>query len=359
LIYLSLETPREGQAVHTHVHEIVSGLREIGWKVDLVATTRGGASSGSSYTMRLLDYVGAQWRTIRRLGQVDAVFMRCHFAALPAALAAKLRGVPVFQEVNGKPDDVMVTYRWLGWISPLIRRLYTWQMASAAHVFVVTEGLRGWAVEVSGHDRVCVVSNGVNTRLFTPEGPPSPIEGRYVAFVGGLTRWHGLSTMIAATRESTWPDGVRLAIVGDGVERAQLAGLERDARVLVLGHAPQPHAAAILRGALGALCVIEDPDGRSRTGVAPLKLFEAMASGVPVIVSDLPFQADLVRDREAGLVVPVADPAALATAVARLAADPDAARVMGVKGMDYARAEASWGARAADISRVMVALGHG
>ena len=355
LLYLSLETPREGQAIFTHVHEIIDGLRVLGWRVDLIATKGGGASSGSSYLGRLSDYVGTQWRLIRRLGDADAVFMRSHFAGLPAALAARLRGVPVFQEINGRPDDIFVTYSWLGWFGPLIRALYAWQMAMAAHVFVVTDGLKGWAQAASGHTRVSVVTNGANIHLFNPDGPPSPLAGRYVAFVGGLVRWHGVQTMIAARRESAWPKDVRLIIIGDGVERRHLLDLENDPGIHAPGRLPQDEAAAILRGALAALCVIEDPEGRSSTGVAPLKLFEGMACGVPVIVSELPFQADLVRSLQAGIVIPPGDPAALARAVAHLASDPGLARSMGANGANYVRTEASWQARAAQIGSVMTA----
>ena len=356
LLYLSLETPREGQAIFTHVHEIIDGLRVLGWRVDLIATKGGGASSGSSYLGRLLDYVGTQWRLIRRLGDADAVFMRSHFAGLPAALAARLRGVPVFQEINGRPDDIFVTYSWLGWFGPLIRALYAWQMAMSAHVFVVTDGLKGWAQAVSGHTRVSVVTNGANIHLFNPDGPPSPLAGRYVAFVGGLVRWHGVQTMIAARRESAWPSDVRLVIIGDGVERRHLLDLEKDPGIHAPGRLPQDEAAAILRGALAALCVIEDPEGRSSTGVAPLKLFEGMACGVPVIVSELPFQADLIRSQDAGLVIPVADPAALASAVADLAANAAEARAKGLRGAAWVAENASWKKRAEEISAVMEPL---
>ena len=105
--------------------------------------------------------------------------------------------------------------------------------------------------------------------------------------------------------------------------------------------------------AIAALCVIENPDGRSATGVAPLKLFEAMASGIPVIVSDLPFQSEVIRQQDAGLVVPVADPAALAQAVATLAAAPERAAAMGARGAAYVRNHASWRIRADETARII------
>jgi glycosyltransferase involved in cell wall biosynthesis len=84
-----------------------------------------------------------------------------------------------------------------------------------------------------------------------------------------------------------------------------------------------------------------------------------MASGTAVIVSDLPFQADLVRNKAAGLVVPMADPDALARAVATLAADPVMAKTMGDRGAEYVRQHASWRMRAQQTGAIIVEAIHG
>jgi glycosyltransferase involved in cell wall biosynthesis len=346
LAYLCLETPREGQATHTHVHEIVNGLIADGWQVELFATSGGGSSSGSSFFRRFFDYCAVQWRLLVKLGRFDALYMRAHFAALPVSLVAALVRKPVVQEINGRPLDILVTYprlRWFGW---LITLCYTIQMRCAARVIAVTEGLCRWARTEGGHDRVSLVTNGANTVLFTPDGPKPPGQDPYIVFLGGLAAWHGIATMVEGARSSAWPHAVSLVIIGDGIERALVQAAADGQRIRWLERLPQAEAAMWLRGAQAALCVIDDPHGRSATGVAPLKLFEAMASGTAVIVSDLPSQADLVRRVGAGVVIPMADPIALARAVATLAADPVAAKAMGSRGADYARAHGSWRARA-------------
>ncbi len=350
LAYLCLETPRQGQATYTHVHEIIAGLRDIGWQVELIATGRGGASSGSRYLTRLFDYIGAQWTLARRLRDFDGVYMRAHFAAWPASVFAYLQGVPVFQEINGLPADIFVTYRWLGRLSGLVNWLYRSQMQMAAHVFVVTEGLKQWALSQAGHERISVVSNGADIRLFSPEGPRPPTDGPYIVFVGGLTAWHGISVMRAAVDDPAWPLGLQLVIIGDGVEREQLSQPGLSERIKVLGRREPQEVAKWLRGAVAALSITQDTTGHLGTGVAPLKLFEAMASGVPVIVTDLPFQRDVVRQYETGLVIPLASASALARAAAQLAGEPDFARRLGRNGADYVRAFASWRRRAEEIS---------
>ncbi|MCA0421535.1 MAG: glycosyltransferase family 4 protein [Proteobacteria bacterium] len=353
LAYLSLETPRPGQASQTHIDEVIAGLRDRGWQVELFATNSGGASTSSSFLRRLIGYARTQAALGTRLPEFDAVFIRSHFMALPLTLWARWRGIPVVHEINGTPADIGVTYRWLKPFSPLFSWLYRTQYRRAAHLLAVTPGLVDWAKGFAGHDRVTLVSNGANTELFRPEGPPSPVEGRYVVFVGGLVAWHGISTMLAALKEPDWPADLRLVIVGDGIERDKVEQALADRRLLWLGRQPYDAVPAIVRGALASLCVIENQDGRSASGVAPLKLFEAMACGVPVIASDLPFQADLVRDADAGLIVPPAVAPAIASAVKSLADAPERARILGCNGAAYVAREASWHHRGQEIDRIL------
>jgi glycosyltransferase involved in cell wall biosynthesis len=353
LAYLSLETPRPGQASQTHIDEIIASLKDCGWQVELFATTRGGASARTSFLQRLLDYGRVQWTLVRRLREFDAVFVRSHFMALPLALLARRRKVPVIHEINGKPADIGVTYPALKPFSPLFAWLYRTQYRMAAHLVAVTEGLGQWARTFAGHDRVSVVSNGANTDLFRPDGPRADIAGRYAIFVGGLVAWHGISTMLAALQDPAWPADVRLVIVGDGIERDKVEAAKADPRLLWLGRQPYEAVPALLRGALAALCVIEDQDGRSASGVAPLKLFEAMACGVPVIASDLPFQAEIVRHADAGLIVPSASPTAIAAAVRTLDEAPEKAAELGGNGAIYVAREASWQQRGRDIDRIL------
>lgn len=353
LAYLSLETPRPGQASQTHIDEVIAGLKKCGWQVDLFATNSGGASARSSFLRRLVGYGRTQVALGARLPEFDAVFIRSHFMALPLTLWARWRGIPVIHEINGTPADIGVTYRWLKPLSPLFSWLYRTQYRSAAHLLAVTPGLVSWVKTFAGHDRVTLVSNGANTDLFKPEGAPSPIEGRYVVFVGGLVAWHGIGTMLAALKEPDWPADLRLVIVGDGIERSKVEQALADQKLLWLGRQPYDAVPAIVRGALASLCVIENQDGRSTSGVAPLKLFEAMACGVAVIASDLPFQADLVHDADAGLIVPAGVAPAIASAVKSLSDTPERARVLGRNGATYVTREASWHHRSQEIDRLL------
>lgn len=360
LAYLALEAPVEGQAAHTHVHEMIRGLEGLGWTVERFLAERSGAAAGGSLLTKLRDYASVQRRLLVRLEQVDAVYVRGHFMAWPIVEAAALRRVPVFHEINGVHADVTVTYPWTRRLRPLIERLQRRQYRLAAGLFAVTPGLVAWARAESRGRPAHLVPNAANTALFEVSGPAADLGAPYVLFVGGLAKWHGIATMLAASREPGWPAGVRLAIAGDGIERDLLAREESDPAtpLLWLRRRPQAEVPALLRGALAALVPIEDPGGRSGTGVLPLKLYESMACGTPVIATELPGQAELVREEDVGIVVPVGDAAALAGAVAALAGDTGLREAFGSRAAAAARARHDWRHRAASVDRLIrAALG--
>jgi glycosyltransferase involved in cell wall biosynthesis len=76
----------------------------------------------------------------------------------------------------------------------------------------------------------------------------------------------------------------------------------------------------------------------------PTKVVEYLAAGVPAITTPLPAAEQLVRDADAGLVVPFEDVAATAAAVRRLAADAPLRERLGANGRAHVAAELSWDA---------------
>lgn len=90
---------------------------------------------------------------------------------------------------------------------------------------------------------------------------------------------------------------------------------------------------------LAALDILAAP---SRFESFGLVLLEAWAAGKPVVAGAIPAVSSLVRDGETGLLVPPADRAALAAALARLLDDPAAAAQMGAAGQREVQEQRSW-----------------
>jgi glycosyltransferase involved in cell wall biosynthesis len=352
IAYFALDLPHKGQASYVHIHEIVGNLRQLGWRVDLFVPRPGSPDKKRNAIAKAYEYLRTTWQALWSLGTHEVLYVRGHALAWPVAMAAWLKGRVLVEEVNGTELDLIVSRPWLRLLRGLLRWLYVSQYRRSRHLFPVANELADWLRAETHHDRISVVPNAANTDLFRPieSQPPEP----FVVFFGGLTEWHGIDVMVDALRHPSWPAGLRLVVIGTGVrqnlvEDAVRAGLP----IRWLGYRPYEQIPGLIAGAIAGLIPMTNPLGRSSTGMNPLKLFETLACGIPAIVSDLPGQADLVRDNKCGLVVPCGDAAALARAVAQLAANPEEARQMGERGAAVVRAAHSWRARAIEIDKVL------
>ncbi len=353
LVYLSLQATSEGQAAHAHVNGIVDGLRERGWRVDLFEPEYGATAPGP--IGRLAEFARVQWHLCRDLSGAQSLYCRAHFAAVPSALVAWRRHVPVVHEVNGTWEDLFLAWPWTRRFGSLFIGLTRFQWRRADALVTVTEPLASWAERQAGDVPVEVVPNAADTRLFRPEAEARPgMPERYVVFVGALATWQGLPTLLDATSDPAWPKGVEAVIVGDGAERPAVEAAVAEGRpVRYLGRVPHAEVPGIVSAAIAALSPQNAGGGRSLTGLSPVKVYESLACDTPVIVTDYPGQSELVRDAACGIVVPAEDPAALARAVRELAAHPAKARAMGARGGQTVRQQHSWDARAAQTDRLL------
>jgi len=358
IAYLCLQATREGQAAHAHVHEIVAGLEARGCVVQLFEPQYPeGPLPGA--VRRALEFARIQLNLRRAARDADVVYIRAHFAAYPTARWAHKAGIPVVQEVNGPYEDLWVAWPWTGRFKRPFEALMRYQYRAADALIAVTPKLAEWIIGQTGRKQVTVVPNAANTSVFTPDA--TPMEGlpaKYVAFFGALAAWQGVDTMLAAAAHEDWPDDVSLVVMGDGVHRGNVeATVALNPRVKYLGVMPYREVPRVVVGSIAGL---SPKAGMPRVMdyASPLKPFETLACGVPVIVTDFPGQADLIRECDCGLVIPPDDPAALARAVAELAADPERAAAMGRRGRETVVANHSWDKRAADTFEVIQQASH-
>lgn len=347
--YLCLQATKEGQASHAHVHEIINGLEARHFRVDLYEPNYG--SRKPTLLRRLWELVRVQLRLIRNIGRYDVLYIRSHPLSLLTALSAKLLGVPTVQELNGPPSDLEAVYPLP---KPLLQILEASTRASLRLCSVgigVTPALAEWMKREVGVKVTCVVPNGANTELFTPDAKKAQEANDYVIFFGALSPWQGVETLLAATVDPCWPDAVKLIVVGDGIQRSLVEGAAANGdRISYLGSLPYRQMPALIASSIAAIIPKNNSAGHSASGLSPLKLYEALATGVPVIVTDIPGMAELVRDHEVGIVVPLDNPSSIAEAVSWIHENRSRALAMGQRARSTIVAMHSWDSRAHDTA---------
>lgn len=355
LVYFALDVPHRRNAAFIHVTEIVGELRKRGWQIDLIMPEPDPEVSVAGLFRRFMKFLRVIGFGIRSLPGHDVLYVRAHLLAWPVTVAARLRGMAVAQEINGLYSDVIIGNPKLRRLRPLIEWLYRSQYRVSDQLFAATEAMADWLRRDIGHSRVTTVTNGANTTLFKPSGIIA--ADPFVVFFGGLTVWHGIDTMIDAVKHPDWPTGVSLLIIGTGLRQPLVEQAVRDGLpICFLGPRAYEDIPGLIAGALAGLVPITNPENRSSTGVLPLKLYEVAASGLPVIATELPGQADFVRRYRCGIVIPVGDAAALAAAVAQISTDPANSRDMGRRGAEAVQAEHSWAARGGEIDNALRAM---
>ncbi|HET7292546.1 MAG TPA: glycosyltransferase family 4 protein [Vicinamibacteria bacterium] len=228
----------------------------------------------------------------------------------------------------------------------------------AAGFVTTTAGIRATFEETYGpRANVAVVPNGCDVpaeRSF----PPLPEGTPRVVYAGQLYPWKGVDVLVEAVAEI--PEA-RLVILG-GLEleddlhriRALVARLGLNERVELPGTVPQAQVAAELEQA-SVVAVPFLKGAMTERHTSPIKLFEALAAGRPIVATDLPSTREVLADSQDALLVPAGDATALAAAIRRLIEDRELAERLARAAFDKAP-EYSWDARAARIKALLEAL---
>jgi glycosyltransferase involved in cell wall biosynthesis len=237
----------------------------------------------------------------------DVMFERYAIFSVAGSVFARSRGRRWFLEVNYTARSPLVRRR-TRLLKPLAIRIDRWLFRRADGIFAVSTTLKAELVRVHGIDpaKVIVVSNAADPEKFSPSVPPvaringqSLVGHRLIGFLGGFYPWHGVDLLVRAfgtlTRE--FPD-IRLLLIGDGPERPAIESLagEQDLaeRIFFTGPVSHDH----LPSYLAAFHVGVMPD--SNDYGSPMKVFEYMAMGKPVVVPDYPPLLDAIADGREG-----------------------------------------------------------
>ena len=209
--------------------------------------------------------------------------------------------------------------------------------------------------------RVAVVPDGVHPpsplRGFGETGHAGNHDGRpgltgtpgfTIGYAGHLYPWKGADLVIEAV--AAIPDARGLIVGGHDAEpdlaRLQQQALDLDclSRITFTGPLPPPDVPAQLQQ-MDVLLLPNRPSAISSAFTSPLKLFEYMAAGRPIVASDLPAFREILRDGENALLVEAGNPQALVAGITRIKTDPSLGERLARQAAEDVR-EYTWARRA-------------
>lgn len=204
-----------------------------------------------------------------------------------------------------------------------------------------------------------VIPDAFDPGTFRPVETPG---GARVVYLGQLMAWKGVEVLLHALART---DGLPALVIGgrrgDDPRRDELRrmaeGLGLGERVEWAGWLP-PHEAwrRLRRGDVGV--VPTRAGGSQELSTSPLKLFEYLACGLPVVASDVPALREILTEGESGLFFREGDPEALAVALRRATSEPGLHQRLRAGGLRAAEGR-SWEARARRILALARRLGTG
>jgi len=263
---------------------------------------------------------------LMREQRIDLVHCHLYHANLYGRLAARLAGIPAIATVHN-------TYVRRKWHRSLLNR---WLGRGRGLVIAVSAEARSDVIEHDrlGPGRVLLLPNGIDlSRVDTPLSQAAAkqrlgyaTDDFLIGCIGRLEEQKGHANIIRAlglmlqTAPEDLQRRLRLLIVGGGRLRGELERVAAAAGVRFAGS--RSDVAEILRS-LDLYVMPSLWEGLS------LAMLEAMAAGLPVIISDVGGAAEVLGDGEFGIRVPPGDVAALARAVMALVQDEAERRRLG------------------------------
>ena len=203
-------------------------------------------------------------------------------------------------------------------------------------------------------DKIQLVPNGVDLEQFAPRPRPTKLAKRFgigerptFGYVSNMDHPRESQETLVRAAEELKRRGLKdfhCVIVGEGPRRKFIEGLASacDVTDVVVFTGAADHLQVADYYALIDVFVVPRTVERAASLVTPLKPFEAMAVGRPIVISDLPALREIAAPDERGLVFPPGDAVALADAVQRLFDDPELAGALGEAGRDWVVNERQW-----------------
>ena len=340
------------------VYELATNLTELGHDVFLFLPKLGYPEvQTSSYVVsvpyvdlsilrfisfQILTFLMCLWSIFMK-GRPDIIYVRLMWSFLPMLLG-KLFKVPVILEVNDSPHRAYSNIRnsFKKRIVHLIDRISYYL---SDHILPVTQNIAEDLHHIDGLPWNCmtVLPSGTNTELFRPldklaccERLGYNPEKRYVGFIGTFFHYQGIDVLIeSAPFIIRKMSDVRFLLVGNGPMRSiwedKVTEMGFKEYFVFTGQVPYEYVPFYC----GVMDVCVSPFLKRAGESSPVKVFDYLACGKPVVMSDVANTGKIFLESEAVILVTPEDQVELAHEINGLLSDFGKREIMGKKGRKF------------------------
>ena len=390
ILYVTLENLSLHKGSVVHVKEIVTGLKDLGHQVGLVASAWGKTNEADhfynlhrlpNFLMRLLklkrqpNAISALFLFLylfKILLQYDLVYARDYHATILATIPRHIFRKKLIYEINGLAHEEQLLKKdsWSNrLLSSFIRNAEKRAAKYADRIVSVTPQIAQYLVQHFScqASKIEIISNGVNTKKFYPIEDRNMLlqiktkynilcEGKIIIFVGNLAPWQGVELLIqvAPLVVKEIPD-LKFLIIGNGMLRqefeTEVNRLGLSSYFVFTGMIDYRQIPYYIN--VADICVL--PKRGLTSGYSPIKLYEYMACGKPIVATRVQ-GLEFIEAEGSGRLIEPGDSVSLGVALIELLKNDERRKMMGRKGSQIARERFSWASRAAKIEKMMLEL---
>ncbi len=357
----------------THVQAVAEGLASLGHEVH-VLTGRGGAGfpRGAVHWHEMRPPAGRRELRWMRAGRVlrlardirpDVVIERYYNFGGEGIRAAKRLDLVAMLEVNAPVVDYPGSPKRLldrALLVEPMRRWREWQCAAADLIVTPTVSILPPLVDRS---KILELEWGADTVRFHPgaRGPVAFTKGPgdvVAVFAGAFRNWHGAARLVEAVRtlRARGEQRLKAVLIGDGPEfervRRAAAGVPGVTLTGALSHEEMPANLAACDIGVAPFDVSAHAPLALAFYWSPLKVFEYMATGLPVVAPRLDRLEAIARDGLEAILYDSGDANGLADGLSRLMA-PDVRARLGAAARARVESRYSWSAHCASLDEAL------
>lgn len=390
ILYITLENLSLQKGSVVHVNEIVSRLRKLGHHVGLIARAwnefKNADHFHNLYHPILFSKKNSRHKRphylvlslflflylIKLLHRYDMIYARDYHTAIIAFLPRIIFKKKLVFEINGLASEEQ---RMKGY--SLINRVLSFFIQFAEkiatkcsnRIVCVTPQIASYLVQRfhCQMKKVEIISNGVNTKIFHPIDDETLItncrkrlkigkEDRVITFVGNLAPWQGVDYLIqVAPLIIRDIKNTKFLIIGDGILKKEFENevdrLGLSDNFIFTGMVAYKEIPLYIN--IADICIVLKK--KLKSGYSPIKLYEYMACGKPVVSSNVE-GLEFIDTERAGYVIDPKNITSLYECLSDLLNDRQKRMAMGQKGLEIVREKFDWELKVAKVEKLMKEL---